>query len=147
MDLGFEHLDNGLGVDQLRQADQGAEHTDVENDRPADLLHHRLIHRQFYLPRIHLFAHFDVTAVGDEQTAGTKDGKVIRVGLLRQTDQHIGLEHFWKVDWGLGDNDVGAGRAASRFRTIGLGLNGDQIFMQYGGLRQNDRRRDHPLAA
>ena len=123
------------------------QHADVEDDRPADLLHHRLVHRQLHLPGVHLALDLDVAAVGDEQTARPEDGRELGIGLLRQADQHVGLDHLGKVDGLVGDDDVGAGRAPPRLRAVGLGLNGDEIFTQHGRLGQNDGGRDHPLPA
>ena len=45
----FDRLEDRLGFDQIGQADQSSEDTDVEDNWFTDCPHHRLIQRQFDL--------------------------------------------------------------------------------------------------
>ena len=143
---GLQHFQNRLRAHELGQPDDHTEHADIEDDRLADLLHHRLIHGKFLLGRIHFALNFHVTAVGDQQAAGPYDGRELVVGFLGQAHQYIGLDDLGVVDIRVGDDYVRAGSASPRGRAIGLGLDRNQTVIEYGRLGKNDRRSNHPLA-
>ena len=55
---------DGFFLDDPAHADQGAEYTDIQNHRIADLLNNGLVKRQLHLPGINLAGCLDKFGVG-----------------------------------------------------------------------------------
>ena len=131
----------------LGNADQGAEHTDIEDHRLADLLHDAVVHRQLDLLGIDLAGDLHIAAVGQKKAARADNRRIAVVGVLGQADQDIRLGHLREINLAVGDDDIAAGRAAPGRSAIALRLGGVFPFMDHRRLGQDNGRRDHPLSA